>query len=92
MQPQAPHLHTRPQLEAHSAAARATLDDGLRASLILDVGPRPSTRGSLAPDPGRAYDHYFLRWSSRSTTTKTWPSAPTLIVVPLGLVIVEKTT
>lgn len=91
MQPQAPYLHTRPQLEAHSAAARA----GLRASLDPRRGPATfDSRASFAPATaaGQTYDRYLLRWSSRSTTTKTCPNAPTLIVVPLGLVVVEKTT
>ena len=49
MQPQAPHIHTRPQLEAHSAAARATLATDCAPVEILNVARDLRLEGESRP-------------------------------------------
>lgn len=48
--------------------------------------PRSSGSRVLSPMP------FYFRWLSRLATTKTWPRTPMLMVAPLALLVVEKST
>ena len=59
----------RPLVRRWRRTARQSRSSTWARDLRLEGESRPPT-----PAARQTYDRYFLRWSSRSTTTKTWPS------------------